>query len=883
MKLQRVKVEQVRQFRQPLEINALTPGLNLFHGPNESGKSTLVQAIRAAFFERHRSNGAEDLRPWGDSVAAPTIEIDFLSQGQDWYLSKSFLQKKRCDLQVAGQGFSGEDAEEKLADLLGFQYSSRGASQGRHWGIPGLLWVEQGSGQDVKIVAQHAEDHLKSALNSLLGEVASSDGDELIQTVKTQRSELLTATGKPRGDYASLEKQKTELITELQTLEQRIGQYQAQVDRLGELRKQHQSDDDKQPWLVVQQQYEEAQGWYRQVEQWQQEQRREQQALTSHIQTLELLRQQQTQAQAQTAKLGQRQQDYNQAKEALTGLKEQTSKLETLLQNAKTAYAQAGKQVGLARQQQQRVQLEEAIAQLEQQLSKLADNLANAQKHQQALEQARQSQQQDSIDPSALAKLKQCQRKLDEAAIRSNAIATRLRYELNEGQSLTLTDRPITGQGEALLLDEATLVIPGVGELQIAPGGEDLGILRRQLERLTEERNSQMNVLQVTSVIEAEQKTERQTERLQTIRHLQQLLASVAPQGIDALVKNHKTETVKREQLRSQLTVLPLHAQPTLSLSNAEAQQAQREQQLAIAEKQHQQHQQNLATATQRAQSAEKEWQQLQQELEDPQRQQVQQTLARNIIEAGEKVERLKATVAHRQTQIDQARPELLKQDMARFKASAEQLEQAHRGRALELARIQSALEAQGAEGLEEQRDEQEASLEQANRRYGELRRRAESLDLLLTLLQSKRQALTRRLQAPLQKHLNHYLRVLFPQASIDVDDQLIPDQLTRLGQRGQETGEVQTLSYGAREQMGLISRLAYADLLQEAGRPTLIILDDTLVHSDRERLAQMKRILFDASQRHQILLFTCHPEQWQDLGVMPRDLQALKAQALGQ
>lgn len=66
---------------------------------------------------------------------------------------------------------------------------------------------------------------------------------------------------------------------------------------------------------------------------------------------------------------------------------------------------------------------------------------------------------------------------------------------------------------------------------------------------------------------------------------------------------------------------------------------------------------------------------------------------------------------------------------------------------------------------------------------------------------------------------------------------------------------------------MGLISRLAYADLLREAGSPTLVILDDTLVHSDSERLEEMKRILFDAATRHQILLFTCRPEKWQELG----------------
>jgi uncharacterized protein YhaN len=77
---------------------------------------------------------------------------------------------------------------------------------------------------------------------------------------------------------------------------------------------------------------------------------------------------------------------------------------------------------------------------------------------------------------------------------------------------------------------------------------------------------------------------------------------------------------------------------------------------------------------------------------------------------------------------------------------------------------------------------------------------------------------------------------------------------------------------------MGLISRLAYADLLKESGRPTLIILDDALVHSDQQRLAQMKRILFDAGQRHQILLFSCHPENWRDLGVAARDMGSLSA-----
>jgi uncharacterized protein YhaN len=101
------------------------------------------------------------------------------------------------------------------------------------------------------------------------------------------------------------------------------------------------------------------------------------------------------------------------------------------------------------------------------------------------------------------------------------------------------------------------------------------------------------------------------------------------------------------------------------------------------------------------------------------------------------------------------------------------------------------------------------------------------------------------------------------------VDENLRPEILNRRT----DNAHLDHLSFGAREQMGLISRLAYADLLKAAGRPTLIILDDALVHCDAERLEQMKRVLFDAGGRHQVLLFSCHPERWRGLGVVGRML----------
>ena len=108
----------------------------------------------------------------------------------------------------------------------------------------------------------------------------------------------------------------------------------------------------------------------------------------------------------------------------------------------------------------------------------------------------------------------------------------------------------------------------------------------------------------------------------------------------------------------------------------------------------------------------------------------------------------------------------------------------------------------------------------------------------------------------------------------MELDEGLSPQKLIRNQMSGQlEVGDIDSLSFGAREQLGLISRFAYADLLAAAGKPTLLILDDVLVYSDDGRLALMKRVIFDAAQRHQVLLFTCHPNAWRDVGASIRGI----------
>src|SRR5690606_32837413 len=191
-----------------------------------------------------------------------------------------------------------------------------------------LLWVEQGSGQDLKQSVEHAGDHLKSALNSLLGEVASTGGDEIINEVAAQRSELLTGGGKPRGEYDRVAKRQAELQEQLEALQKDIATYQADVDRLGELRQQHQQDENNKPWQAFWEQHKQAEESYRQVQQRQQEQERERQRLEGCTQTLALLEQRRQEMAQQVRRLQQREQEHATARRAHEELKEQIPALE---------------------------------------------------------------------------------------------------------------------------------------------------------------------------------------------------------------------------------------------------------------------------------------------------------------------------------------------------------------------------------------------------------------------------------------------------------------------------------------------------------------------------------------------------------------------------
>ena len=877
MKLTRLRVAELRRFRAPFELAEIQPGLNIFTAANEAGKSTLVRAIRAAFFERHKSSSVDDLRPYDDSAAAPEVELDFEIAGMPYRLAKRFLKKMRCDLVVGTRRLEGVDAEDALAERLGFQFALKGASREEHWGIPGLLWIEQGSAHAVRGSVVHAADHLRKALDESLGEVSASGGDEVVAQVRKWRDELLTGTGKPKAGFLKALDDATALEERVAELLQAVATYRSQVDQLKLLRDAHAADTSTQPWVALRAQQAEAQQALQAAEALAGERDAAQEKLRQVTGLRELLVQRLTSAEQQQQGLVAREAalvDAASKHEQAVGLEAQAVLAEAA---ATECWRKARGALAFARQEDTRRMLVRQVADARSRSVEVASLLGRATAESDRSAGLKREAARLRMDPGELAMLREQHARLNELEIRQAAVATRLRFELDAGATVDLGGEAISGQAERLLVAPTVVTLPGVGRLHIAPGGSDLTEMAQAQAQLHDEHGALLQRLGLGSLADAEARDKLHAQRVADADAADKARKLLAPKGLDALRSDLDAAQARESEATSALTQLPsAPTQTALPLDAAEREHDTARVAAETAGQQLQTRRQALATAASQHEAAMQERNTLKALLDDPQLQAELAAKRLELLEAGARESTVKAEVAAIVERIAAARPDILKQDVERFKRSAEEAENQHRARDRQIVQVETALAAAGAQGLEEELERTHSANTQAQRRAAELRRRAEALDHLLQKLEQRRQALTRRLQAPLQKHLDHYLQLLFPSGRLEVDENLVPGALTRSGPRGPEASDFETLSFGAREQMGVISRLAYADLLKEAGRPTLIILDDALVHTDEQRLAQMKRVLFDAAQRHQVLLFTCHPGSWRDMGVLLRSLESV-------
>ncbi|WP_376843079.1 AAA family ATPase [Bordetella pertussis] len=874
MKLRRIALEAFRKFRQPVALEDLDGGLNIIVGPNEAGKSTFVAALRAAFLERYATNKPlADLAPWDMPDARPSVTVDFTHDGHAYSLRKQFLHRARCELLIDGgaQRHEGEEAENLLARLLGYEFAGRGLSRPEHAGVPGLLWIQQGEGQTLLAPAGHAGMHVRAALTEVSGELAATDGDRLFERVAAERAALLDARGgKPKGAYKEAEEAWARAREQCETLAAAKRQVDDDVDRLARLRAEYERAQREQPWQAMAERAAQARQRLEGIARERQALEQLQRELAQADETLALLAEQVGRDQHDAEALAQLRNDAQAAQQAMEPARAALERVQAGQGELAAQVAHWRERLACAQAGAERGDLAEQLARLQ----------ADAQRQQQALQQAaelaaavagHQAQLAESaIDADTVARLREQERLLNELRAQQRAMATRLHHRLLPGKQVELDGVALAGDAQVLITSAARVRIDGVGELEILPGGRDLPALLDELRARGAERDALLGKLGVPDLAGAEARLAAGEQVWRDLDMARKALRIHAPDGVPALQAEQAATARRRDQLQARLQALPPAAagdMPPL----AEIQQALR------AAEQAAEHgaratvaaRTELDTQAARAQLLQAQWQAREQDYAGEQRSAQRAQRGLRLVEA----RALRDSLARRAKEAGAAlaahQPELVEQDLQRYERSAALEREAQHRRHGELLQLQGRLEQAGAQGLGEQLLLAEADLQRLARRRTEYVERAEALDLLWRLLDEHRTAATQRLLEPLARRLQHYLALLFPGAQWRLDETLMPVALRR---DGLEDG-LDALSFGTREQLGVLARLAYADLLAQAGRPALLVLDDALVHADDARRDLIKRALFDAASRHQVLLFTCHAEAWRDMGVPLREL----------
>lgn len=195
MRLVHCRICNVRVHRE-LSLD-FAPGLTLVGGANETGKSTLLEALHRVLFLRATASGAVvDALHSRTHPGVPTVELTFEARGRCWRLHKEFGGSRgRTELHPSkGSPLTGPEAEEMLATLL----ESDGPLDGRRAGAVlgkcwAHLWIVQGQAGHNPL-----QDRQTYPLEQLIGQLEQRGGaalqSPLDQQVADRIDEQLGAT-----------------------------------------------------------------------------------------------------------------------------------------------------------------------------------------------------------------------------------------------------------------------------------------------------------------------------------------------------------------------------------------------------------------------------------------------------------------------------------------------------------------------------------------------------------------------------------------------------------------------------------------------------------------------------------------------------------------
>ncbi|SEH15085.1 DNA repair exonuclease SbcCD ATPase subunit [Sphingopyxis sp. YR583] len=869
MRIHELHIENFRKFRRPLRLDGFEPGINLISDQNEAGKSTVLEALRAVLFERSgsKSERIRSFRPHGDEVA-PTVELVFEVAGGRWRLRKRFLQNPSVELEGPSGRATGDDAEDRLQELLGFARAGNRGADDDSRGALGLLWVEQGQSFVIGSPGEGARRTIEEVLAGEIGAVTGGQRTQkVLQSVERSLAELLTATGRPTKRLQAAQDAATSAVDEAQRAQQELEQFDAVLDRL-------ESKRNEQRRLLEELDDPEHEERLRAIE----ADLDRAKAAGQTLRTAEALLREA--AGVRTA-LEKRQTDRHELRASITDAERtataaQTAAKEqaTAAKEASTAEKEAAKLLETVRNTLREIdekRLEAAKAHRtrarERALVAAFARLDKAEALSTNLDRRREEVDASRMTPDALRELQALEQSLVEAQAASNAGAALFEVSLQPtAPAATLDGEAVEGEARALVTKPLVLEVEGVGRVAITPpaSGEPAQARLRAAEQDLASFLGKMRCHDAEAAREAGRKRE---EASQAISRLEAQLDASCPEdsvldiaaGLDALRGSLATESLPKvddaeaQSQDDELDVIWTNART--AVSDAEGRREAALQTLQDAQKENV----RLGSDSERAAA---DLQRLKDQLRIDLEQVDDEKLGADLAEA--KSEEGRATVARDEAKravegLDEAQ---ITQRRDTLRRRRERLAEDRLDLVGEIAQLEERAKTLGGSGPASRAAAAAEMAESVVAAHDKLKEEAATLALLVQTIRDAQREASRRFLTPVTERVAPYIARLLPGATLSFSEDLRPVLLQR-GSRSEDTGD---LSKGTQEQLAVLTRIAFADLLIEKGKPASLVLDDVLVFADDDRFDTMLEILSDAAKRMQIIILSCRTSAYRGL-----------------
>ena len=844
-------------------------GVTLIEGPNEIGKSTLVEALLTLIDELDSSarKSVKAIQPVGRDVGS-RVEAEFITGDYHLVYSKTFNRGKQTELRIVApeaEQLTGREAHERAGQILQSTVDM---------GLWHALMVEQG--REIKGVHLADCDGLAQALDEAAGGATTEQDDgDLFTGVQAEYERYFTLkTGKPKFSaletrLASARERVEEARTALAAVEADSAGFErcnGEIERLAGSLPQLRAGRDRyradwQAISALQQQVASREAELdsaRQLLQAAADDRARREALVAE---LEACRTALEEKRGLLSPLAGRSADLQRARRAAD---DELGQLRSALRSARSALSRA------AADEQHLTALVE--------LDRARRRAARLGEYRDKADVERRRLATLPIDEAGLATLREAERELQVASGKRDAVTSVVAISAERELALSLDGEALrlaTGATEQRrVAADLRIEIPGVASIRFTPSqsaAELEAAVIEQRERLGA-LLSRHGVEDLAAAVAAAAQRGEAERNLQAWRdRMGELLAGDSETDVEAAVAELelRRDTYLRE--RPEEPPPPADLEQAVS-STREAGDALRECETRVEAQESRRNQLaedatqaevECRLASQEVEGLERDLQRRRAELEKARAAEADAAIAARSAELAGRGEALRRDLEQLRDRLESSSPEaaeaLLENAVAALARAEGELQERQRERAV----LEDRLTQAQANGRFESLEAAERELEEAHSRWSATRQRAAAAERLWQTLNRHRDATRRAYVRPLKRGIEQLGNVVFgADFTVELDQAWTIVSCTRDG----IPLPFEALSVGAREQLGILTRLAAARIVARQGGVPLII-DDALGFSDPARLEAMGAAIALAGRDTQVILLTCSPGRFAHVG----------------